>query len=154
MRTRKLWWVGAGLAPVALVAVGAIVLPPQGDPIVRGKCQQLRTGMTMAEAEAILGLPGDYSTKYHRNGIERHLDFHRTLDASGFADVMSDKPGTTTHHWRYEKTIVEVHYSASGLIAAVDCYSYAGQEQEDPDGLLARARRLWRHWFPERPEAP
>lgn len=150
MRGRKLRW-AVGLAVlVAIATVWAIVLWPRSDPVVRGKCQQLRAGMTMGEAEAILGLPGDYSTKYHRNGIERHLDYHRTFDPGGLADVMSDKPGATTHHWRYEATIVEVHYSGSGLVAAVDCYSYAGQEDEDSNSLLARAKRLWRMWSPER----
>src|SRR5262249_30734135 len=60
---RKRRWVVVGVD--ALVAVATFMLWPRTDPAIREKCDQLRAGMTMAEAEAILGRPGDYTTRFN-----------------------------------------------------------------------------------------
>jgi hypothetical protein len=104
--------------------------------------------MTMAEAESILGLPGDYSTKYYRHGIERDLEYHHTFDPDGLGDPTSSKPGATTHHWKNDTTIVEVHYAESGHITAVDCYSYVGREDGLLGNLLWRVKTLFRKLLP------
>jgi hypothetical protein len=125
------------------------MLLSRSERVLLRRCKQVRGGMTMLQAETILGLPQDYSTKYYRDGIVRDSAYHRIFDPDGLADVIAGNPGTTTHHWKDETTIVEVHYGSSGCVVAVDCYAYVGRQEGLLGNLPWRIMRLWRRVFPE-----
>ena len=55
---RKLRWVGAAIATLALCAAAAWFLWPACRPITAETYERLRPGMTRAEVEAMLGSPG------------------------------------------------------------------------------------------------
>jgi hypothetical protein len=63
---RKLRWVGAALAALALGAAAAWFLWPVGRPVTAETYQRLRPGMTRGEVEAMLGGPGRTGQDFSR----------------------------------------------------------------------------------------
>jgi hypothetical protein len=63
---RKLRWVGAALAILALCAAAAWFLWPAGRPITAETYERLHPGMTRDEVEAMLGGPGRTGQDFSR----------------------------------------------------------------------------------------
>src|SRR6516162_2477131 len=103
MRRRTLLVVLVGLAVV--VAVGAVVLWPQPPSrITRENYDRIREGMSRAEAQAILGPPGDYTTGPLATWAREHT--HRWRQTYVPAD--DDEP--------QEELIIDVRQSDSAFV--------------------------------------
>jgi hypothetical protein len=131
MRRRKLLVALAGLAVV--VAAGVIALwPTRPNRVTRENYDRIQIGMTRAEVEAILGPPGDYTTR------------PQTLWWPPWSVGLSDR-------WRGDefaiglifdhKRRVRVKYCADHIVLHLDQTAF--------DNLLWRAKRQWHRWFPE-----
>ncbi len=144
MRNRKRRQVVAGLA-VGLIAVGAFIVWPRADRITPETAGRIREGMTAAEVEALLGPPGDYSTRPDADPVRHYWGYTDHFDDARWNWVRS-AGGGVTHEWTGDTAIVCVYYR-SGRVAGVDCFFYDPAEQTRLANLLWRARRQWRKWF-------
>ena len=79
MTLRKRWAVTVSL--LACLGVGAFVMltaPQPGLVIAKETLELLRPGLSMAEAEAIIGMPpGDYTTRPHNWRLKAAFDYER-----------------------------------------------------------------------------
>jgi hypothetical protein len=135
MRRRKL--IAAVMALAVLVAVSAFLLIWRGPSrVTRENVSRVAKGMTQAQAEAILGPPGDYTT--------------------------SEIAETPTLFFQYRPAhLVDLEWMTDGGTATVwidlgtgrverACFTNATPTKRRVfDNLLWRAKRLWRRWFPE-----
>ncbi len=154
MRRRKLRWVLAGLA-VLLLAVGGFVLWPQSDRITRENYDRIKIGMTIAEAEAILGPPGDFSSgplKYTQdsprgrsNGAAAPRDFQLSSRLSRATESQWEPV-----EWRNDHRIAFVYVGSGELVRYAWFEEVERIDQSSVDNLLWRAKRQWQKWFPER----
>ena len=140
MRRRTLLVALAGLAVV--VAAGAVVVrsrPEPGSRITVEIFRRIREGMTLAEASAILGPPGDYSTLEPApvprsnesavldGGTVERVDFKWWISDTAQAAVFLDQSGRITSGWSYPVRTVD-----HGTLG----------------NLLWRLNRQWHRWFP------
>jgi hypothetical protein len=136
MRRRKLLVVLAGLAVVLLVAV--CVLPPRDTQVIYENLCRVREGMTGAEVEAIVGTPGDFTTRpmgYH--GLPASFD-------------VTNRPARRVQEWIWanDSGLAWVNFNGDGLVSEIGYLSGSRKEQGFFDNLLWRAKRQWRRWFP------
>jgi hypothetical protein len=147
MRTRKLWWVVAGLAMLALLAAGAFALWPRPDRVTRENVHRISEGMTRAEVEAILGPPGDYSTGPLREHGCPQSSYH------DLAMLMAEV-GEGGALWLSDTGQAVIWFDSRGRVMEDPFFSECAREPQGPlDNLLWRANRQWRRWFPEKAEA-
>jgi hypothetical protein len=93
MRRWKLLVTLAGLA--AIVAAGVVVLWPRPSRVTRENFGRLKSGMTRAEVEAILGPPGDYRTG--ETQVDRSISYsHSKQDVSAEATLFWEWHSDTT----------------------------------------------------------
>jgi hypothetical protein len=149
MRRRKLRWV-AGLA--VLLAVGALVLWPRAERITAAIFHRIQAGMSLAEVEAILGPPGDHSTVPEDYGSL--TKFTKYTQDSDTVVEESWGSGRTAEEWEFDRARVWVLFDASGKVAGAQITPVRRIECDPIDSLLWRAKRQWRRWFSEKPEAP
>jgi hypothetical protein len=131
MRRRKLI---AVVRLTMLVVVGAFVLRPRQDRITSENYSRIfeATDITRAEVEAILGPPGDYTTR-------RTKGDHLLEDGINSKDV----------EWRGDRYIIYAAFDSSGRLYFVDLYPNEPEDDSPLGDLLWRANRQWRRWFRE-----
>jgi hypothetical protein len=139
MRGRKLRWVLAGLA-VLLLAVGTFALWPRPDRITRENFDRIKAGMSLEEIEAILGPPGDYTT--------RATDF----EDPEIVKLTSRKGRSIGPSWDTDEASIGVTFFLDPpKELAAKMYHRGRIIQQSPlESLLWRAKRQWRKWFPDR----
>jgi hypothetical protein len=132
VRKRKLRWV----AVVLLIAAGAFVAWPPPPRVTRENFDRLQEGMTPAEAKAILGPPGDYTTG---------PCFEHPFGPGGHSGDL-----TLPYHllWTTDTLYVHVCYGDAGKVAGLAWGIPHRQEQSPLENLVWRAKRQWRKWFP------
>jgi hypothetical protein len=135
MRTRKLV-AAVGLAVV--VAVGAFVLWPRQDRITRENYGRIQPGMPRAEVEAILGPPGDYTTRRNRY----HGQYWRPdgLKSYGVGFYWMDDTGLIVLYFSHQTNDV-------GGMEFEDIGPDARIEASPFETLRWRVERRWRKWF-------
>jgi hypothetical protein len=134
MRRRKLRWVAAGLALVALLAAVAFVQWPRPNRLARQNLSRIQAGMSRPEVVAILGPPGDYTT----------------------GPISSLRPAirmASDEWWVADEGTYWVRFDGQGRVPPVDGSGFwANTELESPSPRGSafgwRLRRLWREWFP------
>ncbi len=133
MRKRKLQRVVAG-GLATLLAAGAFVLWPWPNRITRENCVRIHAGMTLAEVEAILGPPGDYTTG--------------PTDPVGM--TAEDWPsGGEAKLWMSNEGWILLAFDQKGNVATHGYFAPSvPQKLSRLDNLLWRAKRQWRRWFP------
>ncbi len=139
MGTRKLRWaVVAGL--VVLAGVAAFAARPRPNRVTRANYERIREGMTLAEVQAILGPPGDYSSRpsdLYGLGNGGSEEWWKEGEDSGGGPTL----------WESDEGIISVQFNSRGAI-------YKGftltrdQQRGALDNLRWRAKRQWRRWFP------
>jgi hypothetical protein len=143
VRRRTLFVALVGLA--VMIASGAVVLWPRT--IVAGLTQEnfdrIEVGMTRPEVEALLGKPwcqdgGGVSTGLLGNIAPAHPDW----GVFSWDDPRSPRPedrGST----------VSVSFDVFGRVSSKYSEKFIVKEPFSIHGLLWRAKRQWRSWFPE-----
>ncbi len=122
MWNRKVLGVLVGLT---LAAFGSH--PPQ---LTRENFDRVKTGMTRAEVDAILGPAGDYSTVPHI-----------VLEPPG--------PGPDYVGWITDKQDILIGFDrTTGRVQDKQFTPIDDCRDEVLDDILWRAERLWREWFP------
>jgi hypothetical protein len=134
MRRRTLLVVLAGLAVV--VAAGVVVWP-RANRVTRENYDRIRVGMSRAEVYAVLGPPGDYST---REAIPSELPDPPTLTYRWQAISLEE--------WFGDRAAIEVYFDGAGNVASARCWLLEPIDHGPLDNLLWRAKRQWHRWFP------
>jgi hypothetical protein len=160
MRRRKLRWVVAGLA-VALVAVGAVVLSLWPNPsrrITRENFELIQKGMTLAEAEAILGLPGDYRTgpgedlAVGSEGWSWDPEEESVPDADWLVvepdGSMMDSLGPY-YVWISDTAQIHLRFDEDDSLINRSFYPRRRLDQPPLGNLRWRLKRQWHRWFTE-----
>jgi hypothetical protein len=132
MRRRKLI-AAVGLA--VLVAVGAFVVWPRPNRVTRENVSRVEKGMTQAQAEAILGPPGDYTTWE----IEETPMLFFQYRPAHLVDL----------EWMTDDAIATVWIDLVTGRVERSCFTNATPTPTKRgvfDNLLWRAKRLWRRW--------
>jgi hypothetical protein len=143
-----------------MVAVVAFVLCPRADRLTRENYDCIREGMSRAEVEAILGLPGDRSSgPLQPIGPRPHwhvLDTGILPDSEGRIAEAFRAEGQTVEEdeWRNDHLIVRVYFFPNSIVWGMNHQEVALADRPALDNLLWRAKRLWRKWFPDKPEGP
>jgi hypothetical protein len=138
MRRRKLLVVLAALA--ALVAAGMVVLWPLGDRISLANYERIREGMTLAEVEAILGQPGDYTTG-PADGLGVYL-------CGGSEPVVRLNADRVLYFWVGDTAMIYIVIDAGTGTVLRSFDPVDRVPQPTLDNLLWRAKRLRHRWFP------
>jgi hypothetical protein len=140
MRRRKLVVAQAGLAVV--VAAGAALLWSQLEPdrITAANFERIHKGMTRAEVEAILGLPGDYTTG------ATHADPEFMFHGDEWFNVFATGPAWPL--WEGDAIRIQVGFDDSDHATHKGRLTAHRWEQSPFDNLLWRAKRQWHRWFP------
>jgi hypothetical protein len=130
VRRRKPLVVLAGLA--AVVAVGVVVFWPRPDRITQENYDRICENMRRAEVYAILGPPGDYTTR------------PQALSWPSGSDGLTDR-------WWGDKYAIGLVFDQNGRVR-VKCHTTHTVLRLDEtffENLAWRAKRQWRRWFPE-----
>jgi hypothetical protein len=130
----------AGLA--AMLAVGTVVLWPRSERISPDNFARIRDGMTLEEAKAILGEPGDFTTG--------PADGLGLFECCGKQVVTRRDENTFICFWISDTTCIDVVFDdASGATPLRKCDPVSRVPQSGFDYLLSRAKRQWHRWFSE-----
>jgi hypothetical protein len=146
MQRRKLRWVLAGLAVLLLVA-GAFVLWPQPERITLENFYRIREGMSRDEVVAILGPPGDHST---RPVYTPGPDSGRPDPVIRRKFYSDPDPEKSRESWIGDSGCIVVLSGGHRGPRLVVFAPVSGPQQSRLENLLWRAKRQWRRWFPER----
>jgi hypothetical protein len=132
------WKPVAVLVGLVLVA-GALILQARlvQNRITPANFARIHPGMTRADVEAILGPPGDFTTR---------------------ESIILDPPSTDSRYWPaprrvYEDWItdsngVEIAFDpATGLVEEIGRLEVCQSDQPLYEVLLWRVQRLWHRWF-------
>jgi hypothetical protein len=126
-------------ALVMLAGAAVFVLWQRPDRVTRANYDRIRMGMSRAEVYAILGPPGDYTT---RPGVYRH--FHWRQDGR-----LSYGVG---FFWTGDEEVIVLDFNprddAVWRMEFEDVGPYGRVELSAFDDLRWRAERQWRRWFP------
>jgi hypothetical protein len=136
MRRRKLLVVLAGLAVV--VAVGAVVLWPRGEPdrITQANFDRIHEGMTRAEVETLLGPP---------NLTWAGLN---NLQEEDFEPIPAIQPwGQETHLSPDEENFCFRLGNAGAMAVAFEDDRAVWKAWRPHAGPLTRLRRQWHRWI-------
>jgi hypothetical protein len=140
MRRRKLWWVVAGLA-LAMLTAAVFVAWPRPDRITLENFYRIQKGMSRDEVAAILGPPGDHSTRPVCSGGP---------DTAVRRRFYSDPdPEESRDSWVGDSGCIIVLSDADRGPRLLVFAPVAGPQQNPLENLLWRAKRQWRKWFPE-----
>ena len=149
MRRRTLPVVLAGLA--VMVAAGAVVLWPRKDRITQENYDGIRMGMSRAEVEEILGLPGDYRTGPGATNLGRDvIAWVIDPDVHPYPPSSWSKIDEGPHSWGYwlgDSFQISVAIDDSGQVQEMHGFPRR-TTQGVFDNLLWRAKRQWHRWFP------
>jgi hypothetical protein len=130
------------LVPLAgflvLTLIGVSVLWPRQNRITRENYDRIRFGMSRAEVEAILGLPGDHSTM-DSQGLGVHVT-DVDIDHSGSHDV--------TVAWISDGADVWVFLNPMGKVVGKQYIPLRAVDHGPLGNLRWRAKRQWHRWFP------
>jgi hypothetical protein len=146
MRRRKFRWAVAGLALLAGIATFA--LWPQSDRFSREKYEHIRVGMSLAEVEAILGPPGDYTTGPARMPSGMVIDFPE-LEAF-LARSPTGPFAIDAKSWIDDHGTIELVFGNDGRVRTMEFGPHTREPLGPVDAFLWRAKRQWRRWFPKR----
>jgi hypothetical protein len=131
-------------ALTVVIAAGVVVLWPQTESrMTVENFRRIREGMTLAEASAILGPPGDYST----------LDTASPpilSDGDAYASLGDGTVESVDQEWWTNDTAdAFVGLDKSGRIVSGSVYPRQTIDHGTLGNLLWRAKRQWHRWFPE-----
>jgi hypothetical protein len=152
MRRRKLLVALAALG--VLVAAGTVVLWPHADRITQPNSDRIREGMTRAEVELILGMPGDYRTV--RTAPPPTVPYRPKPTPAELAKDGDDRehifdlkhsPGVEKLTWLGDEGDVCV-WMIGEQVAHADFSSREKVAQTPLENLLWRTKRQWHRWFP------
>jgi hypothetical protein len=150
MRRRKLL-AAAGLA--TLVAVGAVAMWIGRDRVTLENFSQIKSGMPLAEVEAILGPPGDYRTvpTAPASFLDLLQGTARPTQAGSDSHFFERQEFTfdvpNYQHWSGNTGDVDVYLNSKG-VALAHFQPAQRLPQSALENLVWRARRHWRKWFP------
>jgi hypothetical protein len=133
-----------GLA--VLVAAGAFVLWPRADRITRENFNRIHKWMSRAEVEAILGAPGDHTTR-----PVVPVDIAPLLEAPFFSTT-GKRTSDQRAEWCGDCGLALVQFTDSGRVDAMGfCEMRPTADQSALDKFLWRAKRQWQKWFSAEP---
>jgi hypothetical protein len=138
-RMRKLLLALAGLAVV--VGAGAVVLWPREDRITEENCFRIHRGMTPTEVEAILGPPGDYTT---RPTIWGSSQLPRVP-----VSVVNRYAASEWRHWDGDTAFLSVAFNSQRKVLNTYYLPNESLDKSPLDTLVWRVKRQWHRWFPE-----
>jgi hypothetical protein len=143
VRMRGLFLAVAELA--AVVTAGSFALWPRADRITRENCERIQSqsrngGMTLAQAVAILGPPGDYRTGptgFQGSQILEEADEHGCQEADWT--------------WQADHGFLRVYpcRDDENRVAGAWFLTEEPIEQTPLENFRWRVKRVWRKWFPE-----
>jgi hypothetical protein len=119
-----------------VIVAGAMVLWPWEDRVTRANYDRFQIGMTREEVEAILGLPGDYSTG---PSLFRTLTFDRGEPSS---------EGGAPTYWGGDTGAIGIMFDRKGSVAQTGFAAVAPIPLGPLDTLLWHAQCQWHRWFP------
>jgi hypothetical protein len=131
MRRRKLLAAVAVLA--VLVAAGAFVLWPRPNRITWENLYRIQKGMSQEQVEAILGPPGDYTTRPTISGVTFH--------------GRATEPESPLYWAGDDLTVAVIFTSQDKTVTAICGWRVQGTDQTALDNLLWRIERRWQEWF-------
>jgi hypothetical protein len=136
-------WILLG-ALAALLAGGRVALLPRPSRITPENCHHLKSGMTRAEVEAILGPPGDY-----RTGETGRIEEEEWVVQSDAAENVDTPPDSYADAlWECDTCCIRVYFGLKGVFLAD--FAYFSEGKRSPiDKFLSRAKNQWHKWFPE-----
>jgi hypothetical protein len=157
MQRRRLLVALAGLS-VVVAAVAVVLWPSRPNRITKENCDRIKEGMSRAEAESILGPPGDYSS-----GPLLRSDFV-SLGDTAYSGVVSLTPSDLANlapsketsgsellepvEWKSDNGIACVYFRPTGQVREKH-FSKASRISQTPvDALVWRLNRQWHRWFP------
>jgi hypothetical protein len=148
MRRRTLLVVLAGLTVV--VAAGAVVLWPRPSArLTLENCNRIRQGMSRAEAEAILGPPGDYATVPFDNGSGSEVD-PSYVYSQVVRSLSTGYDSNRVRAWCGNDRLIMIAFDGpNGRVVALSSTQLTKWDQSSLENLLWRAKRQWHRWFPE-----
>jgi hypothetical protein len=123
----------AGLA--AVVAAADIVLWAPQSRVTLENFDRIRVGITRAEVEAGLGLPGDHTT-----GPTRPTGRGYGVDLGLVCASVS--------HWVTDDGSIVVEFDAKGRVCGCAWKPTERVKQGPLENLLWRDKRQWHRWFP------
>jgi hypothetical protein len=129
----------AALLVAAVLLGGVFALWPATSRVNRTNYDRIKPGMTLAEVEAVLGPPGDYTTG--------PVGMTAGPESAGGFDAT--RLGPEAIRWWYTDTaMVGVLVDEKG-VAQQSIYTPVVRIAQGPvDNLLWRAKRRWQRWFP------
>ena len=140
-----------GLPLLALALFGAfLVVGPSAAPRISVKnYERIQGGMTPADVNAILGPPGDYSTRPRDMDIERFVTDFRIFDAKAFEEGMKAKHGgPDSRQWRNDRLTIVVFFGPTDRVVAM-LHDPTGTADLGPFGNFRRGiEKVWHRWFP------
>ena len=108
---RKLKWLGAASATLALCAAAAWLLLPSGPPITVETYEWLRLGMTREEAQGVLGGPGG-----SRQDCVLWMDNRSPVNVAG-SDLDNGQRGVPgIRYWYQDSGIIVLRFDADNRV--------------------------------------
>jgi hypothetical protein len=132
----------ATAATTVVVIVSAVALLPQRSPISVENYTRIQMGMTLPEAEAILGPPGDYRTGPTKFDLDAVAPEY-VVDASSPDDeTLSQK------RWTNDRAQVCLYLgTTSGRVVIKDFDPLRPAVPTLLENLIGRAEQKWNEWF-------
>jgi hypothetical protein len=149
MRRRKL--LATLAAGMVLAGVAVFVLWPRPDRITRENFDRITKGMSRAEVHALLGPPGDYRTVETEVAVEHAGDFVYSARVARVFErfpISILGPEEEYESWLGNAGDICVFYGPDG-VSSEEFATVDRVEKSVLDGLLWRAKRQWRRWFPQ-----
>jgi hypothetical protein len=154
----------AGLAVVLAAGAVALCTTPIRSPVTKQKYEQIRvsesdddsaTSMSRSEVEAILGPPGEYTTRptvdpslagqLHDAIVDsRGPTFDLPLDLG----VRQRRPSYALK-WQGNELTIFVAFDATNRVHTKSLVKNQPADLGPLDALVWHAKRLWHRWFPE-----
>ncbi len=136
MRRHK-WKLLALAGLVVLAGIGAFALWPRPDRVTRENYARIRVGMSRAEAYAVLGPPGDYTT-----GDVEPSAVRPPVGLAG------SREGPSKEQWTGDRAVMALFFDGAGNVADGVCFMLEPVDHGPFGNAVWRAKRLWRRWFP------
>ena len=106
---------------------------------------RIKTGMSKAEVEAILGPAGDFATE--ETVLVSNLS--NPFDEVGSSMISPISGGVAM--WQDDRAVIVVSASSAGNVCYASYYPAQRVDHGPLGNFLWRAKRQWRRWFPETP---
>jgi hypothetical protein len=124
-----------------VVIVSAVVLVPRRSPISVENYARIQMGMTLPQAEAILGPPGDFRTGPTRFDLDGMFDF--VVDPSS-----PDEEMLSQKRWTNDRAQVCLYLgTTSGRVVVKTFDPLLPAKPTLFEDLIGRAEQKWYEWF-------